>query len=79
MTVEPGGQIEADGASHDRELGIDACAMALALDRVPDRLLASLGRACRKPDPEVSRMGRALAVEEYGRVNDDKFPGRSLA
>jgi hypothetical protein len=36
VTVEPGGQIEADGASHDRELGIDACTMALALDRVPD-------------------------------------------
>jgi nucleoside-diphosphate-sugar epimerase len=46
---------EAGGTSHDRELGIDAFTMTLALDRVPEQVLARLGQACREPDPEPVR------------------------
>jgi hypothetical protein len=61
VTVQPRGQIEAVGASHDRELGIGACTRALALDRVP----------AAKPDPSARYMSRP---RELGGSRAPSFP-----
>jgi nucleoside-diphosphate-sugar epimerase len=42
---------EAAGVVHDRDLGIDAFTMTLALDKLPEQLPVGLSRACRAGDP----------------------------